>query len=84
MFWIQGPAPTAAPRRKISAPLSASSAVKAQRALSAAVVQSLSRARNVNLSIRIFRSNFTTWNASFLMADGYFKIRHWGLKGEIV
>ena len=24
MFWIQGPAPTAAPRRKISAPLSAS------------------------------------------------------------
>ena len=42
MFWIQGPAPTAAPRRKTSAPLSASSAVKAQRALSAAVVQSLS------------------------------------------
>ena len=39
---------------------------------------------NANLSNRIFRSNFTTWNASFLTAESYFKTLHWGLKGERV
>lgn len=40
--------------------------------------------RNVILFTRIFRSNFTMWNASFLTGESYFKILHWGLKGEIV